>query len=98
MNKRFLSVALAGMVMASIVACKSTSPTSPTAPPPPVETVKATKESDEVVLGGDPADTLMKAGQKAPDFTLTLKGGKQIVLKEVLAKGKVLLVNFWSVT
>ncbi len=87
-----------GVVIAGIVACKPTPPPSPNAPPPTMQAAKESKGSDEVVLGGDPADTLLKAGQVAPDFTLTLKGGKQFALKEALAKNRVLLLNFWSVT
>lgn len=98
MSKRLFNLALTGAVIAGIAACKPAPPPSPAAPPPPVQAAKENKESDEVVLGGDPADTLLKAGQIAPDFKLTLKGGATFTLKGALAKNRVVLVNFWSVT
>lgn len=38
--------------------------------------------------------TLVKVGQQAPDFTVTMFDGEQITLSE--QKGKVVLVNFWA--
>lgn len=95
MKRKGIASGLTLLVALSVVACRPASPPPNNAPPPPAQ---ASKASDEVVLGGDPADSLLKAGTQAPDFTLTLKGGKQFVLKEALAKGKVLLLNFWGVT
>ncbi|MBN2638472.1 MAG: TlpA family protein disulfide reductase [Bacteroidales bacterium] len=38
--------------------------------------------------------TLIKIGEKAPDFTVTMLNGKKYTLSEL--RGKVVLVNFWA--
>ena len=40
------------------------------------------------------ATTLIKKGDKAPDFTVEMVDGEQITLSKL--KGKVVLVNFWA--
>ena len=41
----------------------------------------------------DPANAL-EVGQKAPDFTLTAAGNKQVKLADLLGKGPVVLYTF----
>ena len=38
--------------------------------------------------------TLVKVGQQAPDFTVTMFNGEKVTLSQL--KGKVVLVNFWA--
>ena len=40
------------------------------------------------------ATTLIKKGDKAPDFTVEMVDGEQITLSKL--KGKVVLINFWA--
>ena len=40
------------------------------------------------------ATTLIKKGDKAPDFTVEMVDGEQITLSKL--KGKVVVVNFWA--
>ncbi|MBN2614709.1 MAG: TlpA family protein disulfide reductase [Bacteroidales bacterium] len=40
------------------------------------------------------ASTLVKKGEKAPDFTVKMLNGKEYTLSKL--KGKVVLVNFWA--
>ena len=40
------------------------------------------------------ATTLIKAGQPAPDFTVTMFDGRQLTLSSL--RGKVVLLNFWA--
>lgn len=40
------------------------------------------------------ASTLIKTGDKAPDFTVTMLNGKRYTLSQL--KGKVVLLNFWA--
>ncbi|MBO7331206.1 MAG: redoxin domain-containing protein, partial [Alistipes sp.] len=40
------------------------------------------------------ATTLIKKGDKAPDFTVEMVNGEQITLSKL--KGKVVVVNFWA--
>lgn len=49
----------------------------------------ASAQDDEIAK-----TTLVKVGQVAPDFTVTMFDGEQITLSEL--KGKVVLVNFWA--
>lgn len=45
------------------------------------------------LLLASPASAL-KVGQKAPDFTLTAPGGKQVKLADLLGKGPVVIYTF----
>ncbi len=45
------------------------------------------------LLGADNADAV-DAGQKAPDFTLTAPGNKQVTLAKLLGKGPVVIYTF----
>lgn len=49
----------------------------------------ASAQDDEIAK-----TTLVKVGQAAPDFTVTMFDGEQITLSE--QQGKVVLVNFWA--
>lgn len=55
-----------------------------------VETVQETKTERLT----PEAATIMTAGQKAPDFTVTMLDGTEYTLSK--QKGKVVLVNFWA--
>ena len=44
----------------------------------------------------DPTKDLLKAGTKAPDFTLPLLSGDKATLSTVVKKNKVTLLNFWA--
>ena len=40
------------------------------------------------------ATTLVKPGQKAPDFTVEMVDGQKVTLSSL--KGKIVLINFWA--
>lgn len=52
-------------------------------------TASAQSEEDQIK-----ATTLIKQGDKAPDFTVEMFNGEQITLSKL--KGKVVLINFWA--
>ncbi len=52
------------------------------------ETEERTEQDDTA------ATTLVKVGQAAPDFTVTMFDGSQVTLSEL--KGKTVLLNFWA--
>ena len=49
----------------------------------------ASAQDDEIAK-----TTLVKVGEAAPDFTVTMFDGEQLTLSKL--KGKVVLVNFWA--
>ncbi len=53
------------------------------------EMAKAQSKEDDIA-----ATTLVKEGDKAPNFTVEMIDGKKITLSEL--KGKVVVVNFWA--
>lgn len=61
----------------------------PTGEPAAAPVQTETEAEDEVA-----ATTLVKVGEMAPDFTVTLFDGKTVTLSEL--KGKVVLLNFWA--
>lgn len=61
----------------------------PTGEPAAAPTQTEAEAEDEVA-----ATTLVKVGEMAPDFTVTLFDGKTVTLSEL--KGKVVLLNFWA--
>ena len=46
-----------------------------------------------ILLLGTPASAL-QVGEKAPDFTLSAPGGKQVKLADLLGKGPVVIYTF----
>lgn len=52
-------------------------------------TASAQSEEDQIK-----ATTLIKQGDKAPDFTVEMFNGEQVTLSKL--KGKVVLINFWA--
>lgn len=61
----------------------------PTGEPAAAPAQTEAEAGDEVA-----ATTLVKVGEMAPDFTVTLFDGKTVTLSEL--KGKVVLLNFWA--
>lgn len=81
-------LALIVAVVALIVllpSCGNRSPQQQTAP----ETTEKQEKKDDTA-----ATTLVKVGDVAPDFTVTMFDGSTVSLKEL--RGKVVLLNFWA--
>ncbi len=81
-------LALIVAVVALIVllpSCGNRSSQQQTAP----ETTEKQEEKDDTA-----ATTLVKVGDVAPDFTVTMFDGSTVSLKEL--RGKVVLLNFWA--
>ena len=57
----------------------------------PATTLHAQEKSEQQQIA---ESTLVKVGDKAPDFKVTMVDGSSITLSEL--KGKVVVVNFWA--
>ena len=57
----------------------------------PATTLRAQEKSEQQQIA---ESTLVKVGDKAPDFKVTMVDGSSIALSEL--KGKVVVVNFWA--
>ncbi|MGB0695352.1 MAG: peroxiredoxin-like family protein [Rhodospirillaceae bacterium] len=57
----------------------------------PAEAVETLSRSTQELIASGQADRALKAGQRAPDFTLTDQDGNAVALADLLAKGPVVL-------
>ena len=85
MKKTFLSICCLGLFALSNVACAGQAKANK-------EVAAATDETNVTAAEADSTGYIVKVGQMAPDFTITLTDGKQVSLSSL--RGKVVMLQF----
>lgn len=87
MRKNFFSIYCLALLMLSSVACARQAKVNTKA-----ETVTADDMVNRTAVEADSTGYIVKVGQMAPDFTITLTDGKQVKLSTL--QGKVVMLQF----
>ncbi len=85
MKKTFLSICCLGLFALSNVVCAGQAKANK-------EVAVATDETNVTAVEADSTGYIVKVGQMAPDFTITLTDGKQVSLSSL--RGKVVMLQF----